>query len=241
MIQTVYQGSQRYKIYDSGEDIGCIALSRNPYHSRHLYLNLELKRYDPQIAAELFHALRQELGQPLQVMLYASDAMHGFLTAGGFERRRRCYELEARAADLAVPVGKTMPLTKASAGTAEYDLCRKALYDYYGKTHLAVSPLTADMESFCRDLPDTVFCHMESGNIVHFAFVEPDEKSCEIAYAGTSRPSGFPPFARSLAAELFREFDCLTAECDDVDPAAMALKSLFRLPEVTPYDTYILD
>ncbi len=68
MIQVVHQGNHRYKIYDSGEDLGCIDLSRNPFHSRHLYLNLELTRYDPQIAGELFRSFQQELGQPLQVM-----------------------------------------------------------------------------------------------------------------------------------------------------------------------------
>ncbi len=241
MIQTVYQGDHRYKIYASGEDIGCIAVSQNPYHNRHSYLDLRLTRYDPQIAAELFRALRQELHSPLQVMLYASESMHNFLIAGGFERRRRCYALEAHAADLAIPLEKAVPLARVSKGTAEYDLCRKMLYDYYGKTHFAVSPLTADMESFCADLPDTVLCHMERGRIVHFAFVEPEEEGYEIAYVGSVRPADFKPFAQSLVATLFRKCDLITAECDDVDPAAMALKALFRLPDGTPYDTYILD
>lgn len=241
MIRSVYQGDHRYKIFDSGEDIGCIAISRNPYHNRHLYLNLGLTRYDPQIAPELFRSFRQELGQPLQVMLYASESMHNFLIAGGFERRRRCYEWEVRAADLAAPLEETVSLTKVSEGTAEYDRCCKLLYDYYSKTHRAISPLTADMETFCTDLPDTVFCHTEKGDIVHFAFVQPDDEGYEIAYVGSVRPASFKPFAQSLVAKLFRECDLITAECDDVDPAAMALKSLFLLPEVTPYDTYILD
>ncbi len=241
MIQVVHQGGHRYSIYDSGKDIGCIAVSRNSFHSFHLYLNLGLTRYDPQIAAELFHVLRLELGHPLQVMLYVSESMHDFLIAGGFARRRRCYEWEAHAADLAIPLEEGAPLAKVSEGTAEYDLCCKLLYDYYSKTHLAISPLTADMESFCTDLPGIVFCNMESGKIVHFAFVEPDEGGCEIAYVGSVKPADFKPFAQSLTAALFRECDRITAECDDVDPAAMALKSLFRLPNGTPYDTYILD
>lgn len=40
---------------------------------------------------------------------------------------------------------------------------------------------------------------------------------------------------------LFRERDLITAECDDTDPAAMVLKSLFNPLEVVPYDAYILD
>ncbi len=241
MIQTVHQGDQRYKIIDSGEDIGCISVFQNPYHNRHLYLNLGLIRYDPQIAAELFRGFQQELNQPLQVMLYASESMHDFLIAGGFERRRRCYEWEARAADLAIPLEETLPLTNVSEGSAEYERCCKLLYDYYSKTHLAISPLTADMETFCTDLPDTVFCHKEKEDIVHFAFTQIEDEGYEIAYVGSIRPADFTPFAQSLVAKLLRECDLITAECDDVDPAAMALKSLFLLPEVTPYDTYVLD
>lgn len=241
MIQAVHQGNQRYRIYDSGKDMGCINVSQNPYHNRHLYLSLGLTRYDPQIAGELFRVLRRELGRPLQVMLYASESIHDFLIAGGFERKRRCYEWEARAANLAAPLEEAVSLTKVSEGTVEYDLCCKLLYDYYSKTHLAVSPLTADAEAFCADLPGTVLCHTADRGIVHFAFMAPDEEGYEIAYVGTIRPDNFKPFAQSVVAKLFRECDRITAECDDIDPAAMALKSLFHLPEVTPYDTYILD
>jgi len=85
MIQAVHQekGDNRYIVYDAGEDIGCIAVSENPYHSRHFYLNLGLMHYAPHIAAELFRLLRQEPARPLQVMLYVSQPMHDFLIASG--------------------------------------------------------------------------------------------------------------------------------------------------------------
>lgn len=241
MIQAVHQGDHRYNIYDSGEDIGCIAVSQNPYHDQHVYLNLGLTRYDPQIAAELFRLLRQKLHHPLQVMWYVNPPMHDFLIAGGFERRRRSYELEARVEDLVSPLQSTVPLTKVLAGSAAYDRCREMLYDYYSKTHLAVSPLTADAETFCADLPETVFCGVEAGEIVHVAFVQLEEEGYEIAYVGTKKPADFQPFAQSLVAELFRRSERIIAECDDVDPAAMALKSLFRFPSDFSYDTYVLD
>lgn len=241
MIRYIHQEPHRYAVYDSDEYIGYVDVSQNPYHSQHCYLTLKLTRCDPAIAAALFPMLRRELARPLQVMLYASPTMHDFLTAGGFERRRRCYELAVHPADLAVPLRSAVPLTKLSAHTAPYDLCCKMLYNDYRETHRAVSPLTADEKSFCADLPDTVFCAIEDGEIVHFAFVQPDEESNEIAYVGTKKPSAFQPFAQSLVTALFRERDCMTAECDDVDPAAMALKSLFRPAEGTPYDTYVLD
>lgn len=89
--------------------------------------------------------------------------------------------------------------------------------------------------------PRTAFCHAEEGNIVHFAFVQPNDEDYEIAYVGTTRPADFKVFAKSLMGELFRERGLITAECDDVDPAAMTLKSLFALPDGAPFDTYVLD
>lgn len=241
MIQVVQQDDQRYTVYDTGEKIGDITVSYNPYHNHHCYLNLGLTRYQPQIAAELFRLLRQKLNRPLQVMLYASQTKHDFLVAGGFERKRRCYELEAHAADLTAPLQNTLPLTKFSAGTAAYDRCCKMLYDYYSQTHRAISPLTVDVETFCADLPGTVFCRIEAGEILHYAFIQSEDDGCEIAYVGSVRPTDFESFAQSLVAALFRESDFITAECDDVDPAVMALKSLFRFPDGTPFDTYILE
>ena len=241
MMEAVRRGDDQYQIYDAGEDLGWVAVSRNPYHDRHFYLELGLTRYERSLAAELFGLLRRELGRPLQVMLYASQVMDDFLLGGGFECRRRCYELEVSSANLAAPLGDTVPLMEVTKGSAEYDRCRKMLYDYYSETHRGVSPLTVDEETFCADLPDTVLCRTEEGDIAHFAFVEPDGGGCEIAYLGTKRPSDFMPFAWSLMAGLFRRYDFISMECDDTDPAAMALRSLFRLPEGTPYDTYILE
>lgn len=241
MISVVHQGDQRYNIYRSGVDIGCITVSQNPYHDRHCYLNLGLTQFDPAIAKELFGLLRRELGRPLQVMLYASEEMHRFLIAGGFARRRRCYELEAKPSDWIAPPVAAMPLTKAMRGSLAYIRCCDMLYHSYCETHRKVSPLTAEKEVFCSDLPDTVFCHMDHGAIRHFAFAARDEERCELFYVGTASLPDFQRFAESLVAELFRECDSIAAECDDTDPAAMILKSLFALPDGISYDTYILD
>ena len=99
MISIVWQGDHRYNIYRSDEDIGCITVSDNQYHNTHRYLNLGLEQYDPAIAKELFSLLRKELGKPLQIMLCATPEMHNFLTSGGFERKRRCYELEVASSE----------------------------------------------------------------------------------------------------------------------------------------------
>lgn len=239
MISVVWQGDHRYNVYQSGEDTGCITVSDNPYHNTHRYLNLGLTQYDPSIAKELFSHLRKELGQPLQIMLYSKPEMHNFLTTGGFVRRRRCYELEVASSDLAVPLIPTVELRTAQKGSALYNTCCNLLYAYYSATHDAVSPLTVTQEVFCTNLLETVVCCVEDGKPVHYAFIEPDEVGYEIAYVGTTDLSSFSGFIQTLVHELFQKCASLTAECDDTDPAAMQLMSLFNTSIDASYDTYI--
>lgn len=241
MISIVWQGDHRYNVYQSGEDVGCITASDNPFHNTHRYLNLGLTRYDPSIAKELFSHLRKELGQPLQIMLYSKLEMYNFLTAGGFERKRRCYELEVTSSDLAVPLIPAVELHAAQKGSVLYNACCDLLYAYYSATHDAVSPLTVTQEVFCTSLPETVVCCVEDGKPVQYAFIEPDEVGYEIAYVGSTDLSSFSGFAQTLIHELFQKCDSLTAECDDTDPAAMQLMQLFTISCDESYDTYILE
>lgn len=240
MISIVCQGDHRYNVYRSGQDIGCITISNNPYHNHHRYLNLDLDQYDPAIARALFFLLRKELGQPLQVMLYSTQEMYDFLVAGGFERKRRCYEVEVSSSDLVAPLHASIELYIIQKGSPMYATCCELLYTYYCTTHEAVSPLTVPQDVFCADLPGTVVCCMADGKPIHYAFVEPDEVGYEIAYVGTTAPSDFHSFAQSLVRMLFQKCDFLTMECDDTDPAAMEVKSLFRVFDAESYDTYIL-
>ena len=59
-------------------------------------------------------------------------------------------------------------------------------------------------------------------------------------HAATTDLSSFCGFAKTLVHALFQKFTTLTAECDDTDPAAMILKSMFRTSPDDSYDTYIL-
>lgn len=239
MISIVHQGDSRYDIYRDGHDIGCIAVSANPYHARHCYLSLGLTQFDPTIARELFFLLRSELGKPLQVMCYSWNGYHDFLTAGGFERRRRCFELEVTADHLAAPLTAEVPLHTANKGSPMYDACCELLYAYYCSTHAPVSPLTCAQEVFCADLPETVLCHTNHGKPIHCAFIEPDETGYEIAYLATADLSSFFGFAKTFLHALFRQCTTLTAECDDTDSAAMILKFLFHTNSDDSYDTYV--
>ncbi len=238
MITIELRDKNRYEVFSSGESIGFVSTRRNPFHARTCYLNLELTWYEPPCAEELFKLLRAELHRPLQVMLYSWEREKcSFLVAGGFQRKRRCYEMEVGRKDLTVPIEGDLPKAETVRGETPYSDCCELLYESYAGTHEAVNPLTADRETFCRALPDKVLYAVEDGGIAHFAFADENE----IAYVGTVRQSGFRSFACALLAEMFCRYDTVSFECDDCDPAAMELKSFFRTSNEDSYDTYILD
>ncbi len=238
MITIELQKHHCYEVFDSGMSIGCISFHRNPYHAQNYYLDFDFIRYDSSIAKELFTLLWSELSRPLQVMLSSCDLEKcAFLTSGGFQRKRQCYEMEVSAKDLCIPVKKSVPMVEATRGTPSYLDCCELLYHCYAKTHEAISPLTADRELFYSDLPDKVIFYQENSTILHFAFIEENE----IAYIGTTRQSDFHRFAQTLLAQMFAQYSSISFECDDCDSVAMELKSFFDTPGSGTYDTYILD
>ena len=62
MLSIVHRGEHRYDIFENGRDIGSVSVSRSPLHDRHCQLHLELERYDPEIAGELFRSCAGSLG-----------------------------------------------------------------------------------------------------------------------------------------------------------------------------------
>lgn len=238
MITIQLQNGNRYEIFDSGMRLGHINLYRNPYHAKNCYLDLNLFKYDSSIAKELFALLRKELQRPLQVMLYSCDLNKcNFLTSGDFQRMRRCYEIEVSTKDLIFPLKPSVSIVDAERGNSYYLDCCNLLYDSYSKCHEAISPLTANRESFFSDLPNDVKFYQESGMILHYAFIENNE----IAYIGTINQSSFRDFAQTLLSQMFERYNSVLFECDDCDSVAMELKDMFRIPNIDTYDTYILN
>lgn len=236
MITIAPQKGGDTAIFDAGRLIGTVAVSHNPFHKRNAYLTLRLQRYDGDAAPEFFRALRERLACPLQVMVGSGEEdLALFLTAGGFERKRRCFETEAATANLRSSLGDTIPFKKATKGSGEYNLCCEAQYKSYAETHRAVNPLTADLPEFCRVLPEAAAFSVENGRLCHWAFLEENE----IAYVGTRDMGGFSRFAGSLLADMFTKYDTVRFEADDCDGAAMALRSFFDLPATPFCDTYV--
>ena len=157
MLSILRRGTE-IQISCADQAIGTVTVSRNPMHDQHCNLTLELTRYDPSLAGELFQLLRRELGMPLKVTACTMRSLHAFLTAGGFARKRRCWELDVSAKDLISPFCAALPLTTARRGSRLYDACCALLYDHYRTTHAAISPLTATLDEFRTHLPDTILC-----------------------------------------------------------------------------------
>lgn len=219
-----------FEVRLNGAFLGVIETRRNPFHGESCYLTLRLDRMECDWAEALFSALHARLGCPLQVMASSEErALADFLLAGGFVRKRRCFEMEVSRADLAAePVPAA--LQQAEQGSPAYEKCAHLLYDHYARTHRAVNPLTASFEEFQEILPDTVLCASD-----HYAFVDENE----IAYVGAGDMETFPAFLRGLLHEMFSQFETVCFECDDCDPAAMALRACFVTEEQESFDTYM--
>lgn len=235
MVSVVHQGDNRYEIYRNGQNIGCISVRENEYHSRHAYLNIGLTEYDPRDAQELFSNLRTKLGKPMQVMTYSNkEEFCTFLTTGGFVRKRCCFEVCASEKDLIRPITSRVPLQAYKAGEDGYKEASRILYEHYISTHAAISPLTAGYEVFCKMLPEAVICQTQEGHILHLAFVEEEE----IAYTASREPSAMHLFLESLLAFQLHTWKEVSFECDDCDPIALKLLAFFPQPKVS-WDTYI--
>lgn len=226
----------KYQVYDENHCLGLLQLYDNPHHMRNCYLKLDMKCLDTTISTGLFKEIKTIESRPLQVMVNSTDeATVAFLTAGGFVRRRRCYEVDT-GADEYIGGKSNVQLFCAHAGDEAYAQCCRMVFDYYVETHRGVNPWTADYETFCQSMPtDAVFAKQDC-EIAALAFVEGNE----IAYVCGIDKRIFADFARCLVTAMFEHHETICFECDDCDWAAMTLKSMFRNQDETSFDTYIL-
>ncbi len=215
---------------------GTVQTSCNPFHQQNVYLTLTMKTFEPAVAERAFPLLRASLHKPLQVMLTSTAAERmGFLRAGSFVRKRRCFEMEVSEQQLREPVSAG-PLQYAVSGSEPYQTCCRLLYEKYRGTHQEINPLTADFVTFCGRLPELVVYRGKQGAISHYAFLEENE----IAYLDTLEKETERSFIGALLSDLFQKYGEITFECDDNDPAAMCLWAFFIEQQQDSFDTYIL-
>jgi len=214
-----------------------IEFYENPLHAQNVYLHLHGGGKMPD--ADAFRALRARLGRPLQILLSSDDPLCAHLAACGFVRRRACFEMRVTAADLVRPLPAPAAVRAAVRGEAKYAAACALEYDYYRTTHAGVNPLTCGAARFASSLPDDViYLPHDADGIACAAFVE----GKEIAYLCT-RDGGAAPaaFTAAVLSRLFAAYGEITFEADDTDPAATALRALFRPDGAPSWDTYIFD
>ncbi|MTB63602.1 GNAT family acetyltransferase [Streptococcus sp. zg-86] len=223
-------------LYHKNQSIGTIHFKENPYHNQNIYLNFQLKQYDISLAPSLFQAILQHTKRPLQVMLDSADqTLIAFLEAGGFTCLRKCYEMEVSVQDY---LGNPAPIQFQMAEQTEniYYRCCNLLLNHYQERHKAISPFTGEKDEFFKELPSTVYYHIEKDDITCLAFLDGNE----IAYLWGKSTDCLQPFLNQLIPYLFQQYSSITFEADDVDPCAMTLKSLFTDVTDEHWDTYIL-
>lgn len=227
----------RYQVYQDERFTGSVQLYDNPRHMKNCYVKLELEKLDISISAELFCKLGEIAGRPLQAMVSSlNTTMIEFLLAGGFQCKRKCYEVEATRADY-VGGQSEIPMEHCFSGEADYEMACKLMYNHYVATHKAVNPWTADYNTFCEDMPTEVIYAKHDGKPVAIAFVDGNE----IAYVCGMGKQIFADFAQCLTAFMLAKHEMICFECDDCDWAAMTLKSMFNNLKETSYNTYVYD
>ncbi|MBE6944679.1 MAG: hypothetical protein E7459_01145 [Ruminococcaceae bacterium] len=238
MINLVPCGNDRYDLIRDSEAVFRVGLSVNRLHRERVYLDL-LSSNTEAPAWALFSTLRQWAGKPLQVMLDSDHPLIPWLISGGFIRKRRCLEAGVTVAQLKSPLSETAPPQMAKSGEKAYLNCCHALYAYYTMTHQPISPLTATFAEFLSVLPETVYYTCCDGQITHYAFIEPGEDIWEVAYVGSRDLQSFSGFAMALVSLIFQKASHISFECDDTDPAAMALSRMFQVSWEKTFDTFI--
>lgn len=226
-----------YELFDDGESIGTLHTHRNEYHGRNCYLKLEFERRDFN-PAPLFAALYEERQRPLHTMVpHPQQPTADFLVRGGFALRRRCFLMRVKREDLLAPIQEGT-LLEYEKGDAEYDEACRLLYAQYTRDHAPISPLTADLSTFCSVLPHRILCRKDSTSAIT-QYVFPEEN--EIAYMGSEDLSDFPAFAEAVLAQMFRTYEELEFEADNVDEVAMMMRGLFTNGDGFSLDTYLYD
>lgn len=234
---TIRMQDNKYIIWHDKKQLGIVELYSNVNHSKNSYVKLAIEHYDNDISAELFDKLKEIAGCPLQVIVSSfNTAMIEFLLAGGFQCKRKCYDVEATMVDY-VGGQSELPMVHCFPGEADYETACKLMYNHYVSTHIAINPWTADYRTFCENMPAEVIYTKHNGELAAIAFVEGNE----IAYVCGTDKHVFVDFVQCLTAFMLSKYETICFECDDCDWAAMALKSMFNNLDETSYDTYVYD
>ncbi len=225
-------------IRKNGAEFGQVPFHFNRLHRAHVYLEFEGNSFFNIVDTELIQGIFAFFQKPLQVMVSSRKvSVAGKLRALGFERRRRCYEVDARRGDyLGIESGGDAEVQYAGKGSEPFQQCSDLMLCRYIETHRDISPWTGSPAAFFDVLPAKAAYEKRGRHIENLAFIE----GGEIAYVCGGELDSFKNFAETLIVEMFKDTDELSFEADDNDIYAMTLKNLFTIQNEESWDTYVL-
>ncbi len=231
------KSDEGYVVEVDGKKRVFIKTYRNPYHKGNCYLNFNLEDVKALRDIPVFDLIYKEEASPLQVMLSSLEVEKGhYLASKGFTKARSCYEMEVKKEDLILKVPLDEDILKRTLRDQEgFKECSKMMFEYYKEIHENINPLTIPFEAFLEILPKAAYYTQKNEQIEHVAFVEENE----IAYVASRDADAFQSFIRALLEILFKEYETIEFEADDVDQVAMKLKDLFQQKTTETFDTWI--
>lgn len=235
MIEIQKINLKTYKLLKDDQILGTISTYRNLFHDTCIYLKFNLNKYPASIP---FSQIYQQEQKPLQVMTESTNInLVNCLLHNGFTCKRRCYEAQVDARQLAQPLESKTSIFTFDNRSSIYSTCCSFLYQYYKEMHAPVSPLTTNEETFIAEVPTKsgFYSLNEQGNINHLAFTENNE----IAYICSNDPTNCPYFINSLLTQMFNKYKEIFFEADDTDWAATMLLEKFTYAKNSSFNTYI--
>ncbi len=222
------------KIFNESSEIISINCYKNKFHSRNVYLDLNINNFDIEAIKQGFEFLKKKYEVPLQIILNSKDLDKiKALGIAGFHLARTTYEMN---------IDKEEVKNRLSFSSGSEDLVMgKAtekfitlLYEDYAAKHESINPLTASIKEFGDSIPADVVYSQSAPN--NFAFVEDNE----IAYIHIEDNDRGLNFFNNLLVKLMEDFDSIIMEVDDTDKDAMRCKDLINIEAEEVYLTYLL-
>lgn len=235
-------GVTEVEIREKGRLLGSLAFQESPYHATRVLLSFAyLYNLDGLIlnAKEIFKALREHFGKPLELMVDSDSAGEKSLAMkGGFKAVAHTYDSSFVKADLLDrPNAKPIELKCALEGDETLRILARMAYEYYRRTEASVSPLTANLATFESALSKSAFFDVDAkGDIQNVAFFQGNA----IQVFASAYPKGFKDFGYALALRFFGKYDSLKVTVDDFDPIGMDFLRLFKTKPGHSIDTWLL-
>lgn len=227
--------SKIYKVSDNNKQLGTISTYHNIFHNKYLYLKFDLIDYSINIP---FSKIVQTEHQQLQVMIDSDEKLiSNFLLRNGFICKRHCYTPTVTKADLKRDINPRLLLNFFNTEDSNYKDCCKLLYKYYKQVHQSVSPLTASMNPFIKEVPTKTgyYSTNDFGKINNLVFTEDNE----IAYICSFDESSSNSFIETVLVKMFQSYSSLFFEADDTDWVASQLLGYFNVDKNSSFNTYI--